>query len=74
VNGNSFSTTATAYAPHGSTLLDGSQVDAVTISGTFTTKDKMSGTYSGAGDEGTFTLTYNGPLYFIAWGLGDMER
>ena len=63
VNGNSFSTTATAYAPHGSTLLDGSEVGTVTISGTFTPKGTMSGTYSGAGDAGTFTLTYNGSLY-----------
>jgi len=63
VNGNSFSTTATAYAPHGSTLPDGSQVGTATISGTFTPKGTMSGTYNGAGDAGTFTLTYNGSLY-----------
>jgi hypothetical protein len=63
VSGNSFSTTATAYAPHGSTLQDGTQVGTVTISGTFAPKGTMTGTYSGAGDSGTFTLTYNGSLY-----------
>ena len=63
VNGSSFSMTATAYAPHGSTLLDGSQVGTVTISGTFTPKGIMNGSYNGAGDAGTFTLTYNGALY-----------
>jgi hypothetical protein len=59
VNGNSFSMTATAYAPHGSTLPDGSKVSTVTIVGAFTQKSAMSGTYSGAGDSGTFTLTYS---------------
>jgi hypothetical protein len=63
VSDNSFSTTATAYAPHGSTLLDGTIIGTTTISGTFAPKGIMSGTYSGAGDAGTFTLTYNGPLY-----------
>jgi hypothetical protein len=63
VNSNSFSTAATAYAPHGSTLPDGSIVGATTITGTFTAKGTMTGTYSGAGDSGTFTLTYNGFLY-----------
>lgn len=59
VNGNSFSMAATAYAPHGSTFPDGSQVSTVTISGTFTQNGAMSGTYNGAGDSGTFALTFN---------------
>ncbi len=63
LSGSSFSTLATAYAAHGSTLPDGSQVGTVTISGTFATKGTMNGTYNGAGDSGTFTLTYNGSLY-----------
>lgn len=59
---NSFSMTATAFAPHGGTLPDGTKVGTVTITGTFTPQSTMTGTYSGAGDSGTFTLTFS-PLY-----------
>jgi hypothetical protein len=59
VNGGSFTSAATAYAPYGGTLPDGSTVGPVSISGTFTEKGVMSGSYSGAGDSGTFYLTYS---------------
>jgi hypothetical protein len=59
VIGNSFSSTATAYAPFGYMFLDGSHVGPVNISGTFTSKASMSGTYDGVGDTGTFSLTYS---------------
>jgi hypothetical protein len=59
VNGGSFTSAATAYAPYGGTLPDGSTAGAVSISGTFTEKGVMSGRYSGVGDNGTFYLTYS---------------
>jgi hypothetical protein len=59
VNGGSFTSAATAYAPYGGTLPDGSTVGPVSISGTFTEKGIMSGSYSGVGDNGTFYLTYS---------------
>lgn len=60
VSGNSFSATVTAYAPLGYVFPDGSQVGSVSMSGIFTAKNAMSGTYSGVGDFGTFSLTYSG--------------
>ncbi len=56
---NSFSTTATAYAPPGLVFLDGSQVGTVNISGSFTPEDFINGTYNGVGDYGSFILDYS---------------
>ncbi len=58
-NGNTFSSAATAYAPFGYVFPDGSHVGPVSISGTFTPQGFMSGTYSGVGDLGTFSLNYS---------------
>jgi len=58
-NGNSFSANTTAYAPFGGWFPNGSTVGAVTLSGTFTTKGSIVGTYSGVGDSGSYSLRYN---------------
>lgn len=60
VNGISFSATVNAYAPFGEVFPDGSRVGIVGISGAATPRGAMSGTYSGVGDSGTFSLTYSG--------------
>jgi hypothetical protein len=59
VNGGSFSSAATAYAPYGGIFPNGSTVGPVSVSGTFTEKGVMEGSYSGVGDAGTFYLTYS---------------
>lgn len=53
VSGNNFTATATAYGS------SGSYIGMVNISGTFTPKGIMNGTYDGVGDTGTFSLAYN---------------
>jgi len=53
LSGNSFSTTATAYGS------SGSYIGMVNISGTFTPKGFINGTYDGLGDTGTVSLAYN---------------
>jgi hypothetical protein len=59
INGNSFSSTATAYAPSGYTFPDDSQVGTVNISGSFSEKTSINGTYTGVGDTGVFFLNYS---------------
>ena len=59
VNGGSFSSAATAYAPYGGMFPNGSTVGPVSVSGTFTEKGAMDGSYSGVGDAGTFYLIYS---------------
>lgn len=61
-SGNSFSAPGTAYATFGNVFLDGSHVGIVNISGSFSPKGSMTGTYSGTGDSGSFSLNYS-PLY-----------
>jgi hypothetical protein len=62
ISGSTFSTTATAYAPYGYMFPDGSHVGIANISGSFSSKGSMTGTYSGVGDSGSFSLNYS-PLY-----------
>jgi len=59
VSGSSFSGTLTAYAPWGYVFRDGSKIGSVTINGTVKYRDSISGTYSGTGDNGTFSLAYD---------------
>jgi hypothetical protein len=59
ISGNSFSSTGTAYAPFGYAFPDGSHVGPASISGMFTVKGAMNGTYIGVGDTRTFSLTYS---------------
>ena len=57
VNGSSFTSTATAFAPY--VFVDGSNYGTVQFNGTVKTKYSLTGTYSGVGDYGTFNLTYD---------------
>jgi len=58
-SGNTFTSQATAYAPLGSHFPDGSQIGTVNISGTVNSKVSITGTFSGVGDTGTLSLTYD---------------
>ena len=58
-SGNSFSATGTAYATYGYVFLDGTHVGIVNISGSFSSKGSMTGTYNGTGDNGTLSLNYS---------------
>jgi len=62
VSGNSFSETVNAFAPTGIFFPNGSRVGVGTLNGTGSTKGTLTGTYAGAGDNGTFTFTYD-PIY-----------
>ena len=46
------------YAPTGYAFTGGGATAAFTLSGTGATGSSMTGTYSGAGDTGTFAFTY----------------
>jgi hypothetical protein len=61
VNGNNLSGTLNAYAPLGGQFFfpDGSSSGWINLSGTAVSRSSMTGTYSGVGDNGTFSLTYN---------------
>ena len=59
VNGDQFSGTLMGFAPTGFTWPDGSAIAQFTMSGTVTTRIRISGTYSGGGDSGTFTVLYD---------------
>ena len=59
MSGMILSSQATAYAAFGYTFLDRSQVGPVTISGTVNQQVSINGTYSGVGDNGTISLTYD---------------
>ena len=58
VSGNSLTGSLTACAPWGYVFIDGSTVGAVTFNGTVNTKVSISGTYSGTGNKGTFSVTH----------------
>ncbi len=58
VNGYALTSTVTAFAPLGYVFIDGSNYGTIKLNGTVKTRDSLSGTYSGVGDSGTFTLTY----------------
>ena len=50
---------ATAYAPYGYIFLNGSQVGPMAFSATVNQRVSMNGIYSGVGDNGTISLTYD---------------
>ena len=62
VSGNTFSSNYTAFTPAGGFFPNGTTVAAGTSNGTGSTKGTITGTYSGGGDNGTFTFTYD-PIY-----------
>jgi len=62
VSGNNFSATATAFAPAGLVFPDGSTVAPSVINGTAVAGSSLNGTFSGGGDSGTFSLTFD-PVY-----------
>ena len=59
ISGNNVSGILRAYAPVGFTFPDGSSVGDVSMTGNFQEKVLINGTYTGVGDRGSFTLTYN---------------
>lgn len=67
MSGSFFSGSGTAYAPDGSiaacpsaiTFPNGTSLASLDISGQATTASNLLGTYSGGGDSGTFTVSYN---------------
>ena len=52
-----FSMTMSGYVPVGQTFPNGAQNGSMSFSGTVTSSGMMSGTYSGAGESGTFSMT-----------------
>jgi len=62
ISGGAFSGAITAFTPAGAFFPNGSSIGALTAIGTGTAKGTLTGTYSGAGDNGTFTFTYD-PIY-----------
>lgn len=56
---NHISTTVTGYAPYGATFLDGSTITTFNIEGTVEPRKTINLTYSGGGENGTITLTYD---------------
>ena len=62
VNNSSASGILTAYAAWGYTFPDYSRVGKVTFNGNVSAKSSFPGTYSGVGDYGSFSFTYN-PVY-----------
>ena len=59
VSGSQVSGSIKSYAPIGFFFPDGSSVTTTSISATAQTKSSISGTYTGGGDTGTFSLTYD---------------
>jgi hypothetical protein len=59
VSGNSVSGTFNAFAPPNYVFLDGSTNGTFSINGTIVERQSFYGTYSGLGDSGNFSLTYN---------------
>jgi sugar lactone lactonase YvrE len=59
MSGTTLSGQATAYAPFGSTFLDGTHVGPVTISASVNQRVSINGSFSGVGDNGTISLTYD---------------
>lgn len=59
VSGSTLTSTVTAFAPPGYVFVNGSTYGTVRFTGTVKTKNSLTGTYSGVGDTGTFTLTYD---------------
>lgn len=68
-SGSSFSAITTAYAPFGSIFPNGSHTGPVSVTGNFSPRATLTGTYAGVGDSGSFALTYN-PLYERPSSLG----
>ena len=62
-SGDNLSATLTGYAPSGFSFPNKTSVSNVSISGTFTQFSTAQGTYSGGGDNGTFSLNYQTALY-----------
>ena len=62
VSGSHVSGSLIAFAPIGQVFPDGSSAATISVTGTVHTKSTLSGSFSGGGDTGTFSLTYN-PLY-----------
>lgn len=59
VSDHTVSGTITGTTPIGTFFLDGSSTTTFTIIGTFDPHNSFTGTFSGGGDSGTFTLTYD---------------
>jgi hypothetical protein len=58
VSGSSVSGSLTAYAPIDFPFPNGTTYETASVSGTVTSQASFSGTYQGAGDSGSFSLTY----------------
>ena len=62
VNGDAVTSTMTGFAPLGYVFPDGTQVSTLNVSGTLQEKSKIDAVYTGAGDIGSITLSYD-PVY-----------
>jgi hypothetical protein len=58
-NGSAFSATSTGFAPPGGTFANGAISASFSLTGTVTTEDALSGSYSGANESGRIAATYN---------------
>lgn len=59
VSGSKVTGSLHAIAPTGQFFPDGSSATTISVTGTVHTKSTLSGSFSGGGDTGTFSLTYN---------------
>ena len=72
--GNDLDGVGTAFADSGVVWLDGSSATALSILGTITSRDEMSGMWTNAsGESGTFAFTYDGTFYERASPVGLLE-
>jgi hypothetical protein len=71
-SGSAVSGVLTGVTALGFAWLDASVVSNFSISGTVAERSTFSGSYSGGGDSGTFSLAYN-PIYERASSLADIE-
>jgi hypothetical protein len=82
VSGNTASGNLTSIAPSGYKFVDGSQIGTIVINGSVAEKLSLSGTYSGTGDQGTFSLQYNSlydrdsalPLLQGTWNMAFLDN